>query len=134
MQNLSPQQILKYSGIGYLVYTGISVLFGLLAALAIGGTLGAAAGVGGAVVGGAIVVTILLMMIPAAFYVIVALMGMRHAGNPQKAQMIYVLAIVAGALVLLGAILGFSWYSLIGVIVAAAFFYGAYQNKKAAGV
>ena len=117
---------LMVTGIIYIVFGAIGVVSALTMGVA-GAALGSAFGLGGLLGGLAF-----LAMIPAAFSIVVGILGVMHRGNLEKAGMLMILGIVAVALDLLTAMLfqTFSIFTLIALAIPGCYAYGAYLNKN----
>ena len=121
--------LLKVSGILLIIFAAISIVilvFGMIAAATLGGTLGAA-------VGGIVLV---LGLVSTVFSLIMGILGVKYANVPAKATVCMVFAIIAIALQLINLISGDANVNiistLIGLILPVLYLIGALKNKQAA--
>ncbi len=122
--------LLKVISILYIVFGAIFAVFMLLS-LALGpvisdlteGLLGGF----GAILGGILFV---VFLIPAAVDLVIGIIGVKKAGEPAAALFFIVVGIVLAALTLVGLIMSFSIWSLLGLVMPALFIVGGFMNKN----
>ena len=137
---LRGKMLLKVGGIIYIVFSGFSILAGVLSliggGLFLAGGLGAGEGVSAGVGGVAMILGVVLIA-SSALGLITGILGVKYCERPDKAQTCFVLGIILlvfSVLSLLGNLVsGNSIVSnLIGLALPALYTYGAYLNKQAA--
>lgn len=134
------QAMLKVAGILLIIGGAASALLGLLG-LAGGALLGAVgneiAGDVGAAAGIFVVLISLMVLVSGGFSLVVGIIGVKNAGNLEKAQLCFTLGIVLiilqGISLVISLIGGdFSPTSAIGLVLPIVYLLGANKNKQAA--
>lgn len=126
--------MLKVVGILYIIFSGISILVGLLAMMG-GGMIAAGGDMMGTGVGAVAAIAGVVMILSSVFGLIVGIIGVKNCAKPEKAQVCFVLGIILIVLAAFSLISAFSgdgniFSGLIGLVLPILYTLGAYWNKQ----
>lgn len=137
MQNQVPGKgLLKVTGILFVIFAGITLLFGLIGligSVALGAALG---GASGAVLAGALILALVIALVVAVLELIAGIFGIKNCDKPEKSTT----CIVFGTIILVLSVISmissitsgqFQWTSIFGIALPILYFIGAVMNKKA---
>ena len=121
--------MLKVVSILYIIFSGISILLGLLALVG-GGMIAAGGDMMGAGVG-------VVLIASSVFSLIVGIIGVKNCAKPEKAQVCFVLGIILIVLAAFSLISSFGgdgnvFSALVGLVLPVLYTLGAYWNKQSA--
>jgi hypothetical protein len=124
--------MLKVVSIVYIVFGcifALLMLFALFLGSAMSALLGSWLGSLSAWVGGML---FLAFLIPAAVDLVVGILGVRYADNPEKSQFFIVTGIVLTVLTVLGLVFSFNVGGIVMFVMPVLFIVGGYMNRSAA--
>ena len=130
------KNMLKVVSILYIIFSGISILLGLLALVG-GGMIAAGGDMMGAGVGAVAAIAGVVLIASSVFSLIVGIIGVKNCAKPEKAQVCFVLGIILIVLATFSLISTFGsegnvFSALIGFVLPVLYTLGAYWNKQSA--
>ncbi|WP_308754359.1 hypothetical protein [uncultured Anaerotruncus sp.] len=128
--------MLKVVSILYIIFSGISILLGLLALVG-GGMIAAGGDMMGAGVGAVAAIAGVVLIASSVFSLIVGIIGVKNCAKPEKAQVCFVLGIILIVLAAFSLISSFGgdgnvFSALVGLVLPVLYTLGAYWNKQSA--
>ena len=130
------KNMLKVVSILYIIFSGISILLGLLALVG-GGMIAAGGDMMGAGVGAVAAIAGVVLIASSVFSLIVGIIGVKNCAKPEKAQVCFVLGIILIVLAAFSLISSFGgdgnvFSALVGLVLPVLYTLGAYWNKQSA--
>lgn len=120
------------SSIVMIVFGAISTLVSIILAIGgglLGGAIDSYGGSGGvfASIGAALGIILLIFSV---LYILTGVLGVKNAGNPNKASMMMIIGIIYSVFGLISLISDFSFMNLLALAIPACYSFGAYQLKS----